>query len=221
LEGAAIIDGGESNFDQKCNLCHSSLLHVHLLHSKTVARKITAMQSRFLWGGSVDNRKIHMLAWDTVAKEKDRGGLGVGNILAKNKALLFKWIWKLGSNDKASWADFIKEKYSPQFINGMPKFRKKLLRIWLGISSTITSTDLDSSLIRAGCKLKMGNGNHVNFWSDTWLTDFCLANSYPALFRLSSSKARIVSQMGYWIEGTWHWNLKWRRTLRTSENLLF
>jgi len=25
---------------------------------KTVARKITAMQSRFLWGGSVDNRKF-------------------------------------------------------------------------------------------------------------------------------------------------------------------
>jgi hypothetical protein len=65
----------------------------------------------------------------------------------------------------------------------------------------------------------MGNGNHVNFWSDTWLTDFCLANSYPALFYLSSSKAGIVSQ--YWIEDTWYWNLKWIRSLRTRENLMF
>jgi hypothetical protein len=55
-----------------------------------------------------------------VAKEKDRGGLGVGTVSAKNKALLFKWIWKLGSNDKASWADFIKEKCRPKFINGVP-----------------------------------------------------------------------------------------------------
>jgi len=97
---------------------------------KTVAHKITAMQSQVLWGGSVDNKKIHRLAWDTVAKEKDRGSLGVGNISIKNKALLFKWIWKLGSNDKVSWADFIKEKYIPQFINRMPKFRKKLSAIW-------------------------------------------------------------------------------------------
>ena len=87
---------------------------------KAVARKITAMQSLFLWDGSIDNRKIHWLAWETVAKEKDRGGLGVGTVSAKNKALLFKWIWKLGSNDKASWADFIKEKCRPKFINGVP-----------------------------------------------------------------------------------------------------
>jgi hypothetical protein len=67
----------------------------------------------------------------------------------------------------------------------------------------------------------MGNGNQVNFWSDTWLTDFCLANFYPALFRQSSSKASLVSQMGYSVEDTWYWNLKWIRPLRTRENLIF
>jgi hypothetical protein len=35
-------------------------------------------------------------------KEEDRGGLGVRTVKAKIKALLFKWIWKLGFNDKAS-----------------------------------------------------------------------------------------------------------------------
>jgi hypothetical protein len=35
-------------------------------------------------------------------KEEDRGGLGVRTVKAKNKALLFKWIWKVGFNDKAS-----------------------------------------------------------------------------------------------------------------------
>jgi hypothetical protein len=155
-----------------------------------------------------------------VAKEKDRGGLGAGNISAKNKALLFKWIWKLGSNDKASWVDFIKAKYRPQFINGMPTFKKKLSGIWQGIKSTITNSDLDSSLIRDGCKLKIGNGNYVKFWLDTWLTGICLANSYPALFHLSSSKSGFVSQMGYWLEDTWYWNLKWRRPLKASETLM-
>ncbi|XP_073260583.1 uncharacterized protein [Populus alba] len=187
---------------------------------KTVAHKITAMQAWFLWGRSVGNRKIHRLALDTVAKNKERGGLGVGNISAKNKALLFKWIWKLESNEKASWADFIKAKYRPQFINGMTTFKKKLSGIWRGIISTITRLDLDSSLIRAACKLKMGNGNYVKFWLDTWLTGFCLANSYLALFHLSSSKSGFVSQMGYWLEDTWYWNLKWRRPLKASETLM-
>jgi hypothetical protein len=66
----------------------------------------------------------------------------------------------------------------------------------------------------------MGNGNHVKFWLDTWLTGFCLANSYSALFHLSSSKSGFVSQMGYWLEDTWYWNLKWRRPLKASETLM-
>jgi hypothetical protein len=126
LEGVVIITG------RRTILIKSVISVIPLYYMsifcipKTVARKITAMQSRFLWGVSVDNRKIHQLAWDTVAKEKDRGSLGVRNISAKNKAFLFKWIWKLGSNDKASWADFIKAKYRPQFKNGMPTFKKKI-----------------------------------------------------------------------------------------------
>jgi hypothetical protein len=60
---------------------------------KGVVCKITTMQSRFLWGGSIDNRKIDILAWEIVVKEKDRGGLSAGTILAKTRALLFKWIW--------------------------------------------------------------------------------------------------------------------------------
>lgn len=69
---------------------------------KAIAQKITVVQSRFLWGGIIDNRKIPNLARESMVKEEDRGGLGVRTILAKNQALLFNWIWKLGFNDKAS-----------------------------------------------------------------------------------------------------------------------
>jgi hypothetical protein len=99
------------------------------------------------------------LAWKTVVKEKDRGGLGIGFVLAKNKALLFKWIWKLGCDDKASWADLIREKYKPSFSNGLPQFSKRLSVTWKGIYSTITSNDQDSTLIRNSCKLQTEKGN--------------------------------------------------------------
>jgi hypothetical protein len=69
----------------KCGSCSEFVIRCrNWVVTKAVARKIIAMQSRFLWGGSIDNRKIHRLAWETVAKAKDRGRLGVGTISTKN-----------------------------------------------------------------------------------------------------------------------------------------
>lgn len=54
--------------------------------------------------------------------------------------------------------------------------------------------------MRDSCKLQMRKGNQVNFWKDTWLTGFCLADSYPALFNSALF-------------------LNWIRPLRARENL--
>jgi hypothetical protein len=60
------------------------------------------------------------------SKKKIGEGLVMGlSWQKKNKALLFKWIWKLGCDDKAS-ADLIRKKYKPSFSNGLPQFSKRL-----------------------------------------------------------------------------------------------
>ena len=97
-----------------------------------------------------------------MVKEKNKGGLGVESVLAKNKALIFKRIWKLGCDDKASWADLIREKYKPSFSNELPQFCKRLSVTWRGIYSTITSNGQDNTLMRNSYKLQMGNDNQVN-----------------------------------------------------------
>ena len=58
---------------------------------KRVMQKIISLQSRFLWAMKEDGRSIPMVKWEVVQKPKKLGGLGVGDVLMKNAALLFKW----------------------------------------------------------------------------------------------------------------------------------
>ena len=43
------------------------------------------------------------MKWDIIQKRKKQGGLGVGDLVVKNAALLFKWWWKFFSEDCPLW----------------------------------------------------------------------------------------------------------------------
>lgn len=60
---------------------------------KLVAKKINSLFRNFFWGGSEEKRKMSCVKWDLIQLPKSLGGLGVGYLLEKNKALLFKWLW--------------------------------------------------------------------------------------------------------------------------------
>ncbi|GKU90517.1 hypothetical protein SLEP1_g4505 [Rubroshorea leprosula] len=64
-----------------------------------------------------------------------------------------------------------------------------------------------------GFRLKMGEGKDVSFWWDEWCGGCCLANLFPRLYLLSTNKEKKCYQMGKEHNGTWEWNLKWRRRL--------
>lgn len=63
-----------------------------------MANSIEKIVSRFLWLGCDELRKVHNVCWDFVIRPKSEGGLGLGLILNKNKALVVKWfkdmVWK-------------------------------------------------------------------------------------------------------------------------------
>jgi hypothetical protein len=48
-----------------------------------------AIECRFLWSINSNKKKVHKLAWNTVVREKDRGGLGIRLGTENNKAFLF------------------------------------------------------------------------------------------------------------------------------------
>jgi len=59
---------------------------------KDVFRLLTSIQHKFLWFGTIKMRKIYKVQWSVIVQDKDRGGLGIESLIAKNKAMLFKWI---------------------------------------------------------------------------------------------------------------------------------
>ena len=51
------------------------------------------MREVFWEGGDLMDGE-HLVAWEVVCWPKEMGGLGFGNVLARNKALLMRWFWR-------------------------------------------------------------------------------------------------------------------------------
>lgn len=57
-----------------------------------VANRIEKLQRDFLWGGISNEFKYHLVSWDKVYSPIFKGGLGIRNLRAFNRALLGKWL---------------------------------------------------------------------------------------------------------------------------------
>ena len=66
------------------------------------------MMRSFLWDTMEDGNPRSLVAWDLVARSKDRGGLGLGNLRKKNLALLGKWLWRFPLEQNSLWAMVIR-----------------------------------------------------------------------------------------------------------------
>lgn len=62
--------------------------------------RIGKAHRNFPWNDTSENRKYHPVNWNQVCKPVDCGGLGIHPISDMNKALLGKWIWKVGDNSQ-------------------------------------------------------------------------------------------------------------------------
>ena len=59
-------------------------------------------------------RKIHLINWDVVYTQKEKGGLGIRKIVLLNKALLGKWIWRFAFEKDLLWKKVIRVKYGQE-----------------------------------------------------------------------------------------------------------
>lgn len=87
---------------------------------------------------------------------------------------------------------------------------------WLDLSQ-VCSPEGHEMWFEDNIKRKLREGNDTLFWKDDWLNQGKLIDKYPRLFHLSTQGNYHVKKMGYWTNGTWNWDFKWRRSLRDPE----
>ena len=76
-----------------------------------VAKEIESLMIDFLWEGCDGEEGDHLVAWKKVCLPKVHGGLGMGDLVRRNKSLLFKWLWRFPLEKEALWVAVIKSKY--------------------------------------------------------------------------------------------------------------
>ncbi|RVW47057.1 putative ribonuclease H protein [Vitis vinifera] len=81
---------------------------------KSVAKRLEKAQRDFLWGGGNLKGKIHLVKWDVVCTDKNKGGLDLRKIVMLNKALLGKWIWRFACEKDNLWKQVITTKYGQE-----------------------------------------------------------------------------------------------------------
>ena len=74
----------------------------------SVSNSIDALRRNFLWQGSEDKKKFHLVKWKELMVRKNTGGLGIRNLRKQNQSLMMKWLWKFANEDNMLWKEVTK-----------------------------------------------------------------------------------------------------------------
>ncbi|GKV05586.1 hypothetical protein SLEP1_g17582 [Rubroshorea leprosula] len=197
----------------------SSLL-VYLMSAfkipKGTIHSLDKIRRNILWGGLGEEKKIKWVSWERVCRKKECGGLGVKDLRKFNLGLMGKWWGRLVKGEEGLWGKVIRGKYGGnggQWMDWVRDGRRVGSLWWRDLQSLNVGEDGNEGWLTEGFRMKIGEGKGVSFWWDEWCGENCLANIYPRLYVLSTGKEKDCQQMGEDHNGTWKWNMTWRRAL--------
>lgn len=171
-----------------------------------------------MWCGFDGKKGFPLIAWSRMEPPIKLGGLGIGNLLQKNIALLFKWLWRYFNEPNALWRRVVADKYGYDSTlnfsnlvipsNGGP---------WSNICKLILQHPTAKSFGPKLVRKRVGDGSQTFFWHDLWLGEDALKSCFPRLFSIAINPNATISTLGFWDGVTWQWTFEWRRALRPRD----
>ena len=179
-----------------------------------VIKEMEKIMRDFLWKGADGDGGDHLVSWKEVIRAKDKGGLGIGRLKERNKALLFKWLWRFPLEQDEVWTRVIKSKYgqhSNRWDAGLA-FRSSYRIPWKYISSLYEE-------FHHMVRFRVGDGRRIRFWEDVWWGDEAFSTQFVDLYRLSLASNRTIADSVIPNDGSMShgWDLQFFRNVHDRE----
>jgi hypothetical protein len=122
--------------------------------------------------------------WDVVCRSIEEGGIGIKNLETQNICLLLKFIHKLHTSNNCSWAKWIQSSVyqGNKRLGDKVPYCSNSMRYLM----TLVQQYWDLTVV------KVGDGCHTSFWTDSWIGNKPLSIQFPALFSHVQHPNRIV-----------------------------
>lgn len=128
-----------------------------------VINRIDQIRRSFLWAKSTDDAKgISLINWQAACLPKNWGGLGIMNLKLFNMALLLRWWWKAYHDKDCLWTVTVR-------LLRRRGGNAHQTAVWL-VGGSFFWKQLQSlkHLFERSIEWKIGSGNSISFWFDSW-----------------------------------------------------
>lgn len=131
---------------------------------KTTCDEINSLLSEFWWGRNDGKRKISWVSWSKLCLPKSEGGMSFRDLLAFNKALLGKQVWRILQNPNSLISRLYRGRYhwSTAFLQSSSSTHA---------SYGWKSNHVGKELLKKGITTLIGDGKLTNVWLDQWVPE--------------------------------------------------